>query len=160
MPSRRWSTLLAIVLAIGCRRGPKVPDGDVLASLTAPIHFGSAAGGFDPAALKGKPTIVLFVTPTCSHCLATIPRAQKAAAAKDGNVVAVFVAGKPVNADGVVKHLDFTGPTLVDDGTLRKQYAVDAVPFILVLAADGHAVDAFEGEQDESTLADALASAR
>jgi thioredoxin-like negative regulator of GroEL len=34
------------------------------------------------------------------------------------------------------------------------------VPFILVLAADGHAVDAFEGEQDEATLADALASAR
>ena len=81
MPSRRWSALLAIALTIGCRRGPKLPDGDVLASLTAPIH-----GTFDPTALKGKPTLLLFVTPTCSHCLATIPRAQTAAAAKDANL--------------------------------------------------------------------------
>jgi hypothetical protein len=28
-----------------------------------------------------------------------------------------------------------------------------------VLGSDGHAVDAYEGEQDESTLADALAAA-
>jgi len=159
MPSTGRLTLLAALafgLVIGCRRGPTVPDGDIAASLTAP----PIAGTFDPASLLGKPSLVLFVTPTCSHCRATIPRAAAAAYAKDGNVVAVFVTGRAETAKGVVAFTQFKGPALLDDGTLRARYHVDAVPFILVLGADGHAVDAFQGEQDESTLADALASAR
>jgi thiol-disulfide isomerase/thioredoxin len=155
MPSRPGITLLAIVLAFGCRRGPKLPDGDIAASLTVP----PVAGTFDPASLKGKPSLVLFVTPTCSHCIATLPRADAAAQSKGDPVVAVFVAGRAQNATGVIEHAHFSGTALVDDGTLRTRYHVNAVPFILVLGSDGHAVDAYEGEQDESTLADALAAA-
>jgi len=156
MPSRIGWTLLAIALAIGCRRGPKLPDGDVAASLTAaPIR-----GSFDPQSLHGKPSLVLFVTPTCTHCLATIPRAAEAATATGDHIVAVFVAGQAERAASIVAATHFPGAALVDDGTLRDRYHVDAVPFILVLGSDGHAVDALEGEQDESTLADALASAR
>ena len=107
-----------------------------------------------------KPSLVMFVTPTCSHCRAMIPRAAAAAYAKDANVVAVFVTGRADNARGVVAYTQFKGPALLDDGTLRNRYHVDAVPFTLVLKADGHAVEAFQGEQEESTLADALASAR
>ena len=157
MPSRRWATLLVGVITIGCRRGPALPDGDILATLTLPPLHG---GTFDATALKGKPTLVVFMTPTCSHCLATLPRAMRAASANDANIIAVFVAGKAPNAQGVVDHVAYSGPALVDDGTLRKRYAVDAVPFTLVLGADGRAVDAYQGEQDEATLAGALASAR
>jgi len=159
MPSRRivaHLTLLA-ALAIGCRRGPPLPSGDVLASLaTAEV----AGGAFDPAAMKGKPTLVLFMTPTCSHCLATLPRAMAATSAKNANMVAVFVAGKAPNARGVIDHARYTGPALVDNGALRRKYGIESVPFTLVVGSDGWAVDAYEGEQDESTLADALASAR
>jgi thiol-disulfide isomerase/thioredoxin len=157
MPSARGSIqLLGALLAIGCHRGPKLPEGDIAATLTAP----SIAGAFDPASLAGKPSLVLFVTPTCPHCLATIPRAIAAANAETANVVAVFVAGKAQNARGIVDYTHFTGPALVDDGTLTKRYAIDHVPFTLVLGADGHARDAFVGEQDESTLQTALADAR
>ena len=156
MPSTGRLTLLAIAMVIGCRRGPPIPDGDIAASLTMP----AIAGTFDPASLRGKPSLVMFVTPTCSHCRAVIPRAAAAAYAKDGNVVAVFVTGTADKAKSVVAFTQFKGPALVDDGTLRTRYHVDSVPLILVLGPDGHAVDVFEGEQDESTLASALASAR
>src|SRR5579862_9242053 len=68
---RRAIQLVVALLAIGCHRGANVPDGNIAATLTVPA-VGSA---FDPASLAGKPSLVLFVTPTCPHCLATIPRA-------------------------------------------------------------------------------------
>jgi len=168
MPSRlgsvqpRRTLVVAIALAValgaaGCRRHPKLPDGDVAATLAgAPV----GAHAYSPASLAGKPALVMFVTPTCPHCLAIIPRGAAAAKAADATAVAVFVAGKPANAAGVVQHARFEGPALVDDGTLRRRYAVRRVPYTLVLGADGHARDAYEGEQSEETLRDALRDAR
>lgn len=139
--------LAAALLAAACHRGEPVPGGDVLEA----IH---------QTALHGKPGLVLFVTPTCSHCLATIPHAIDAAAARSANVTAVFVAGREENAKGVVDHAHFPGPWSVDDGTLTKKYGIHSVPYILVVGADGRARDAYLGEQDTSTLEDALASAK
>ena len=144
--------VLAVILVAGCHRGPKPPDGDIAATLTvAPI-----GAPFDPASLRGKPSLVLFVTPTCPHCLATLPRAAIAAKAKDANLVAVFVAGGADRARTVVGNLHFPGTVLVDDGTLTRRYHVDYVPYSLVLGADGHAKAALEGEQDEPELEAAL----
>lgn len=139
--------VLALALLAACHRGEPVPGGDVLEAIHQPT-------------LHGKPGLVLFVTPTCSHCLATIPRAVDAATAQSANIAAVFVAGKEDNAKGVIDHAHFPGPWSVDDGTLTKQYGIHSVPYILVVGADGHARDAYLGEQDTSTLADALASAK
>jgi thiol-disulfide isomerase/thioredoxin len=158
MPLHRHLRLAAIVLAIAsaaaaCRRGAKVPQGDIVASLTVPSLAGDL---LDTKSLEGKPTLLLFVTPSCTHCLATIPNAIAAAHQKNANVVAVFVAGARDRAQRVIDQLKFPGPALLDDGTLRAQFHVDSVPYILVLGPDGHAKDAFEGEQSMSTLADAL----
>jgi len=142
----RFVLAIALVLA-ACHRGEAVPDGDVLAAVHRPE-------------LHGKPTLVMFVTPTCSHCLATIPRAIDAAAARGANIVAVFVAGKEDNAKGVIDHTHFKGEWMVDDGALTRRYSIKSVPYILVVGPDGHARDAFLGEQDRSTLEDALASAK
>lgn len=159
MPQARVVTLLvSIALAItACKRGEPVPDGDVTASLTMQ-SLGERT--FDPASLKGKPSLVMFVTPTCSHCLKTIPNGMAAAKAEGANVVAVFVAGGKQNAEGIISTTKFPGAALIDDGTLRKKYNIKAVPYSLVLGADGHAKDAFRGEQDESTFRDALADAK
>jgi cytochrome c biogenesis protein CcmG, thiol:disulfide interchange protein DsbE len=162
----RWIQLsivaLALVLALGagaCKRNKvPVPSGDIAASLTAPA-IGDTA--FDPASLKGKPSLVMFVTPTCPHCLATMPRGIAAAQATNANVVAVFVAGGKHNAEGVVSELKFPGPALVDeDGALRKKYEIKGVPYSLVLGPDGRAREAFRGEQDEATFRESLADAR
>lgn len=164
MPLRHGPTLLlflALVVApaiTACKRNDTpVPPGDVAATLSLPSL---GAHSFDPASLKGKPSLVMFVTPTCPHCLVTIPRGAAAAQAAGANVVAVFVAGTKANAEGVISHARFPGTALVDDGTLRKKYNIRGVPYTVVLDPDGRAVEAFRGEQEESTFRDALADAK
>src|SRR6185503_17871996 len=118
MPSPwRMTRLVAVAIALvlgvsGCKRKAPVPAGDIASTLSLP-SLGQFS--FDPASLKGKPSLVMFVTPTCPHCLATIPRGLAAATAEGANVVAVFVAGTKANAEGVVSHAKFTGVALVDE---------------------------------------------
>ena len=159
MPFTGALRLVAIaLLVVACHRNPtKVPDGDILASLTVPSLAGDP---LDTQALEGKPTLLLFITPSCVHCLATLPHAIEAANQQASNIVAVFVAGDTARAQRVVDQLKFPGPALHDDGTLRKLYGVESVPYTVVVGKDGHATDAFEGEQDTDTLARALSHAR
>jgi thiol-disulfide isomerase/thioredoxin len=163
MPSPRpWtqpSILLVFVLAIaaGCKHKTPGPEGDILATLAgAPIN----RDAFDPAALRGKPSLVLFVTPTCPHCAAVLPNAQRAADQAKAGLVAVFIAGKQENATGVLDHAKFTAPAVLDDGTLKKKYGIRSVPYILVLGPNGHASELLVGEQTAGTLVDAIADAK
>ena len=149
---------MLLVLAISCTKRLPVPDGDIAGSLITAPAIGEHA--FEPASLLGKPTLVMFVSPTCEHCLAELPRAQAVVKETDANIVAVFVVGKKANAEAVARSTHFEGPVLVDDGTLRKKYDITGVPYTLVLKRDGHAATALRGEQDESTIRDALAGAR
>ncbi len=154
----RLAAIALVVVSFACRHNTaKVPDGDILASLTIPSLAGDP---LDISALAGKPTLLLFITPSCVHCLATLPHAIEAAKQQATNIVAVFVAGDTARAQRVVDQLKFPGPALHDDGTLRKLYSVDSVPYTLVVGKDGHATDAFKGEQETDTLARALARAR
>jgi thiol-disulfide isomerase/thioredoxin len=150
--------LFALLALGGCKRNDTpVPPGDIAATLTLPSL---GAYKFDPASLKGKPALVMFVTPTCPHCLEQIPRGAAAAEKTGANVVAVFVAGTKENAEGVISSTKFPGTALVDDGTLRKKYDIRGVPYSLVLGPDGKAREAFRGGHDEATLREALADAR
>ena len=151
--------MLLAACAISCTKRPlSVPDGDIAASLASAPAIGAHA--FEPTSLLGKPTLVLFVSPTCEHCLAEMPRAQQVAAAEHANIVAVFVVGKRANAEDASRSMHFAGPVLVDDGTLRHKYEITGVPYTLVLKADGHGAVALRGEQDESDIRDAIAAAR
>jgi thiol-disulfide isomerase/thioredoxin len=161
MPSlRRSAQLLVLALALAAcakKQAVPVPTGDVLATLLAPTLEGAA---FQPDALRGKPSVVMFVSPTCPHCLDQIPVANKVAKARGANAVAVFVVGKAENARGVIDHTKFDGYALIDDGSLKQRYGIRAVPYTLVVAPDGHAKAAFRGAQDADTLEDALALTR
>jgi thiol-disulfide isomerase/thioredoxin len=158
----RLALLAAIFLAVAgaaaCRKSVPIPDGDVTASLTLPTV---ADATFDPAALKGKPTLVVFASPTCGHCFKELPVAQAAAGPENANIVAVFVVGAKQQAASMVASAKYTAPALVDTaGALRTKYDIQAVPYILVLGPDGQARKGFRGEQDEDALRSALASAR
>jgi thiol-disulfide isomerase/thioredoxin len=153
MPSRAAIALLIALAA--CHHGPNLPDGDVVTAIAAAKPVGQRA--LDPAAVHGKPAIVLFVSPTCPYCLATLPRAVASASAHGATMVAVFTSGRAENARGVLEHTHFEGTALVDDGSLVRRYHITHVPLAYVLDRDGTARDAFEGEQDQSTFDDALA---
>ena len=151
---------MIVVVAIGiaaCRKRQKGPEGDILATLKAtPIN----TDAFDPGSFRGKPSLLLFVSPTCHYCLAELPVAQKVAADKGANIVAVFIVGEKQNATGVLEHAKFTAPALLDDGSLRRRYGIRSVPLTLVLGPDGHAREQFTGAQDAETLEEALADAK
>jgi thiol-disulfide isomerase/thioredoxin len=167
MPSRAsWVVLVAVAIAgVGCRRGASVPEGDVTDAIAAAqpiasrdsIPASSNARTLDPASLRGKPAIVVFVSPTCKYCLATLPRAAASAQAHAAGLVAVFTVGKPENARDVLDRIHFPGTGLVDDGTLIHRYHISAVPLTFVLGRDGHVRDVYEGEQEQATFDDALA---
>lgn len=163
MPSPRRSTqlLLLVTLAIsGCRaKGTAVPADDLIAALRPlPTADDSA---FDPGSLRGKPTLLVFASPTCGHCMSELPAAEKAAAAEKANMVAVFIVGNKQHASAVKKSKGLTSPVLVDDsGELRKKYDIKGVPYTVVLGPDGRAIESYRGAQGEEVLRDALAHAR
>jgi thiol-disulfide isomerase/thioredoxin len=160
-PSRPTQLLLLLAIAVaipGCKQGVPVPEGDIAASLTVPSA--DDARPFDPKSLQGKPTLVLFATPTCPYCADELPIAAKVANDEGANIVAIYISGKKENAMSVTKSLGYTGPVLVDDGSLRSAYGIKGVPYTLVLGPDGHAKEAFRGLQDEGTLRNAVAGAR
>ncbi|HEY1556136.1 MAG TPA: hypothetical protein VGF94_14960 [Kofleriaceae bacterium] len=152
MPARAWFAVLIAVAA--CRHGPKLPDGDVVTAIASAKPVGQRA--LDPATVHGKPAIVLFVSPTCPYCLATLPRAVASAKAHDAALVAVFTSGRAENARGMLDHTHFEGVALVDDGSLVRRYHITHVPLAYVLDRDGNASAAFEGEQEQKTFDDAL----
>lgn len=162
MPSARRSIqLLLFALAIsGCRtKGTSIPADDFVTAL-APLPTADDSA-FDAASLRGKPSLVLFASPTCGHCMVELPRAEAAAAAENANMVAVFVVGNKQHASAVKKSKRLVSPVLVDeDGALRKRYDIKGVPYTVVLGPDGRAREAYRGEQDEETLREALAAAR
>jgi len=159
MPSpRRWTQLLFLAFAISaCQRAAApVPEGDVAGSLTLP----ALGDPLDTDSLLGKPTLVVFVSPSCPHCIDELPRAQAAATTSGANIVTVFVAGTREEAVAVVESAKFLGPVLFDDGTLRGRYGITSVPYTLVLRPDGRASTALLGTQAPATLQGAIAEAR
>src|SRR4051794_8025594 len=144
--------LLAIVLALGCHNTDVTPPpGDVASALALPTLAGDA---FDPATLRGRPTLVLFWRVGCSYCMHELPIVSQIAHEHGVAAVAVMVAGDKARATDAIKGFD--GPVLVDDGTLRKQYAINSVPYLVVLRGDGTAARAYLGEQSEDTISDSL----
>jgi thiol-disulfide isomerase/thioredoxin len=159
MPSpRRWTQLLFLAFAISaCQRAAApVPEGDIAGSLTLP----TLGDPLDTASLLGKPTLVVFVSASCPHCVDELPRAQAAARTGDANIVAVFLTARPEQAADVVQTAKFLGPVLLDDGTLRGKYGIPGVPYTLVLRPDGSANNALLGTQAPATLEGAIAEAR
>jgi thiol-disulfide isomerase/thioredoxin len=165
MPLARRSTQLLLLAALtisagACRtKGTELPADDFIAALR-PLPTADDSL-FDPGNLRGKPTLVLFASPTCGHCMTELPLAEKAAAAEKANMVAVFIVGGKQHAASVKKSKSLVSPVLVDeDGALRAKYGIKGVPYTIVLGPDGRAIEAFRGAQGEEVLREALADAR
>lgn len=152
--------LLAVVIGTtaACSKGLTPPEGDILAALTATPADDKP---FDSASLRGKPTLVMFASPTCGYCAEELPIAHKVTQAEGANMVAVYLQGGKKHALQAAKNGGFTGPVLLDEGKkLAKQYGIEGVPYTLVLGPDGHAKFAFRGLQTESALRSAVADAK
>lgn len=153
--------MLAVLAAAisGCAKGVATPDGDILSALTLPQATEDKI--FDPGALRGKPTLVMFASPSCGFCAKELPIAHKLTTAEGVNMAVVYVKAKKPAALAAAKAGGYDGVVLLDnDGTLSRKYEIQGVPFTLILGADGHATKAFRGLQEEDTLRSAIADAR
>jgi len=157
----RWiqSFLVIAVVAISaCAKSIPTPEGDILAALQLPSATEDKV--FDPAALRGKPTLVMFASTSCGYCAKELPIAHKLATAEGVNMAVVYIKSKKPAALAAAKAGGYDGVVLLDDGALSKKYEIQGVPYTLMLNADGHATKAFRGLQEADALRDAIADAR
>jgi thiol-disulfide isomerase/thioredoxin len=149
--------VVSLLLAACSKNGVPPPKGDISAKLTVPT---TAGGVYDPAALDGKPAVVVFWRPGCPHCRDELPDVAQVCKDKGATAVAVQVAEAPPSGLRVLEGMKWDGVALVDDGTVRKDLDIKAVPYTLVLRPDGTAARAFVGRQSYETLASAIAAAK
>jgi thiol-disulfide isomerase/thioredoxin len=143
-----------MLMLAACRDdSPAPPRGDVLAALALPTVAGTT---FDPSPWYQRNVLVLFVSPTCSHCMKELPLAVAAAKRTGAAVLAVMVAGNGEQVAQMPAVEQLSAPVILDDGQLRSKYAIRAVPYTLVLSAGGVAKRAFVGAQGQDRLEDAL----
>lgn len=158
MPRTTVVALVASALLFACTKdGETPPAGDIGAKLTVNTAAGEA---FDPAALDGKPAVVVFWRPGCPHCRDELPDVAQVCKDKGCTAVAVQVAEAPPSGLRVLEGMKWDGVALVDDGTLRKDLKITKVPWTLVLRPDGTAARSYIGRQSYDTLAGAVAAAK
>ncbi|MEZ4402266.1 MAG: TlpA disulfide reductase family protein [Kofleriaceae bacterium] len=149
--------MFGLVTAAACKPQTPVPAGDIAARLTVATAAGAP---FDPATLRGQPALVVFWRPGCPHCLAEIPDAVRLAKDTGATIVAVQVAGRPEVGAAVLAKANWTGPHLIDDGSLREGLKIKGVPYTLALRANGSAARAMIGRRSYDELKSALSAAR
>lgn len=148
---------LALLAASACNKTTVAPPpGDIGAKLTLPT---SAGGTYDPAALDGKPAVIVFWRPGCPHCKDELPNVAQACKDKGATAVAVQVAEAPASGQRFLEGMKWEGVALVDDGAVRKDLKITKVPWTLVLRPDGTAARAYVGAQSYETIAAAIAAA-
>ena len=160
------TTVVALALLAGLslgalgacnKNGVPPPKGDIGAKLTVPTTAGAV---YDPAALDGKPAVIVFWRPGCPHCRDELPDVAQVCKDKGATAVAVQVAEAPPAGLRVLEEMKWDGVALVDDGTLRKDLAITKVPWTLVLRPDGTAARSYVGAQSYGTIASAIGAAR
>jgi len=133
---------------------------------TAPTLTGlSLTGKKVTFGTDGKPRIIVFLSHSCPHCQAEVPRIVKLA--KQGKLDGVEVDTVVTNTSKSLPNwppsewLREEGwpfrPVLTDDAKLRAffGYGGDAFPYFVFVGADGKVVARVNGEQKAAVLAEA-----
>ncbi|NBX76242.1 MAG: hypothetical protein EBQ92_06775 [Proteobacteria bacterium] len=102
---------------------------------------------FNPSALK-KPTLLVFWSPTCSHCREELPKLVKYHSTRKNELDIVSITrSRPQRNVGGKNQVDFTleyaksiglnWPILSDSGLVSNLYRVDSTPTTLLLSSSG-----------------------
>ena len=152
------ATVIALVLAAGCSRHARPPEGDVASALGLTMLSGDT---FDPSTLHGKPALVTFWRPGCQYCEAALPKDLEAAHQTGATAVAIMVSGDGAAGATELGKLGWDGPMLADSDHLAQKYQLDGVPTTFVLRGNGTASAVFVGDEASTDdLAAALTAAK
>ena len=114
--------------------GPKVGERTEPASLRDLQGTELTVGG--PAA-DGRPTLVLWVSPTCPVCRAVVPTSVSMASAEKLRLVFASDGDKPEQHRAYVRDLRIEGYPYVVSQAFGMSYAVSKLPFAVLIGADG-----------------------
>jgi thiol-disulfide isomerase/thioredoxin len=150
-----------VVLA-ACGTGPgstAVPGSMGTSAAASGLNFRAttlAGAAFEASSLRGRPVALWFWAPWCTICRAEAPTVAKVAAAFDGRVTTVGVAGQGTveQMNAFVTQTNTGAFTHLADvrGAIWRQYQVVSQPSFVFVRANGQ-VDLYVGSLDERTLA-------
>ncbi len=148
----RIAAALLVAVLLGATAACGGDDPEVAAPFTASVVGG---GELDSASFAGKPTVLWFWAPWCTVCRGEAPDVVAAAAALDGEVQLVGVAGRgevPAMEDFVAETGTDDLTHVVDaDGTIWADYGVLSQPSFAFIAPDG-TVETVTATYDEQEL--------
>lgn len=134
--SMRWLALLALV---SCTAGP--PDGVAVGQLAPALIATDLSGGhLDTRESLGHPVVLVFWASWSGSCRRLAPDLRAAQATYGDRVTWIGInAGEdPGTAAASAARLGIDRSVLSDQGgVLRKRYAADGVPFVVILDSDG-----------------------
>jgi len=95
-----------------------------------PVAVGGPSG-------DGRPTLVMWISPTCPVCKGLVPTAQSLARHENLNLVFASDGDKPERHQAYVADLQISDYPYIISQQLGMQYAVSKLPFAILIAADG-----------------------
>ncbi|MFO8055887.1 MAG: TlpA disulfide reductase family protein [bacterium] len=105
------------------------------------------------SALKGKPVIINFWSPSCAPCIVEMPAFQKlyeSMPAESLHILAV-TSGPKARAQEIKNEYDLDFPVLLDkDSRVERLYQVRSYPMTYIIGPDGKVRQAFPGAADWS----------
>lgn len=153
--------VLALVLA-ACGGSASTPEASGSAGSDGPSFAATTLDGAElaSASFEGKPTVLWFWAPWCTICRAEGPEVSAAAAAFEGDVELIGVAGRGEVPD-MESFVADTGTDALthvidDDGSIWADYGVVAQPAYAFVSADG-SIDVVTGSLGEEALEERMA---
>lgn len=131
------AALLILLLAAGCGGSSSPSASSTPGEAGDPRVVKLTAGTFDALVLAGtRPSMVEFLSPTCTHCQAMAPVVSRLAADFEGRALV-------------------GGVNVLEEGGLAQRYGVTGVP-TFVFFRDGRETSRVVGETSYESLAAAL----
>jgi len=153
-PARRFALALAgCALLTGCAHSAKPAASGVQApNFTEPLASG---GTLRLDALRGKPVYLNFFATWCGPCRDEAPsiNALQKKYAKSGlTVVGVDILESAQKAREFQKQFALVYPIVVDNGTMRDQYAINGLPVHAFITRDGIIKSIHIGEMSSAQI--------